>query len=76
MDNNINLDKIIKADELDYNMILSVPEEIGLKLQRIIQGQATNEEKSSIDLQIIENMNENMEADDSRKLMYIIYNNS
>ena len=44
---NINLDKIIRPDELDYNMVLSVPEEIGIKLQKIIQGNATSAEKNN-----------------------------
>lgn len=66
---NINLDKIVKADELDYNMILSVPEEIGLKLHKIIQGQATAQDKNSTNIEIIENKNENMDVDESRKLM-------
>lgn len=66
---NINLDKIIKADELDYNMILSVPEDIGLKLHRIIQGQATAEEKIETNIEIIENKNEYMDLDGSRKMM-------
>lgn len=67
---NINLDKIIKPDELDYNMILSVPEEIGIKLQKIIQGNATIHEKNNTDLQIIENPSQKFDLDDSRKLMY------
>jgi TATA-binding protein-associated factor Taf7 len=65
---NINLDKLIKPDELDYNMILSVPEEIGQKLQRIIQGNATPEEKSTTNIQIIES-NDNMD-NLTRKLIF------
>ncbi len=70
---NINLDKIIKPDELDFNMILSVPEEIGIKLQKIIQGNATIIEKNNTDIQIIENTNEKLDMEESRKLMYIQY---
>lgn len=66
---NINLDKIIKPDELDYNMILSVPEEIGIKLQRIIQGNASINEKNNTDIQIIENPSEKLDLEESRKLM-------
>lgn len=66
---NINLDKIIKPDELDYNMILSVPEEIGVKLHRIIQGNASINEKNSTDIQIIENPSEKFDLEESRKLM-------
>lgn len=69
---NINLDKIIKADELDTNMILSVPEEIGLKLQKIIQGQASQQEKSAMNLEIIENPNDNIDMDESRKMIFKI----
>jgi TATA-binding protein-associated factor Taf7 len=65
---NINLDKLIKPDELDYNMILSVPEDIGQRLQRIIQGTATQEEKSSTNLQIVE-CNDNMD-NPTRKLIF------
>jgi len=66
---NINLDKIIKPDELDYNMILSVPEEIGLKIQRIIQGNASLNEKNNTDIQIIENPSDKIDLEESRKLM-------
>jgi TATA-binding protein-associated factor Taf7 len=69
---NINLDKIIKADELDTNMILSVPEEIGLLLQRIIQGQASSEEKNETNIEIIENSAGSMDMDESRKMIFKI----
>ena len=66
---NINLDKIIKPDELDYNMVLSVPEEIGINLQKIIQGNATATEKNNSKLEIVENISEKIDPDESRKLM-------
>lgn len=66
---NINLDKIIKPDELDFNMILSVPEEIGIKIQRIIQGNASLNEKNNTDIQIIENPSDKIDLEESRKLM-------
>lgn len=69
---NINLDKIIKAEELDYNMVLSVPEEIGIKLQRIIQGTATAQEKNSTNIQLIENTSDYLDIDESRKLIFKI----
>jgi hypothetical protein len=69
---NINLDKIIKADELDTNMILSVPEEIGLLLQRIIQGQATADEKNQTSIEIVENSTGGMDIDESRKMIFKI----
>lgn len=67
---NINLDKIFRSEELDYNMILSVPEEIGLKLQNIIQGQASQNEKDSTNIEIIQNINDKINIEDSRKLVY------
>lgn len=66
---NINLDKIIKADEVDTNMILSVPEDIGLLLQRIIQGQASSDEKNETNIEIIENSAGNLDMDESRKMI-------
>ena len=66
---NINLDKIIRPDELDYNMVLSVPEEIGIKLQKIIQGNATSAEKNNSKIEIVENVSEKIDQDESRKLM-------
>jgi hypothetical protein len=71
---NINLDKIIKADELDTNMILSVPEEIGIQLQKIIQGQASRSDKESLQIEIIENPSDSMELEESRKLIFKINN--
>jgi len=67
---NINLDKIIKPEELDYNLILSVPEEIGIKIQKIIQDQATEQEKQEMQIEIIQSLNEKIDIDGSRKLMY------
>jgi TATA-binding protein-associated factor Taf7 len=51
-------------------MILSVPEEIGIMLQRIIQGNATVEEKNSTNIQIIENASDSIDIDESRKLIF------
>lgn len=65
---NINLDKIFKADELEYNMVLSVPEEIGLTLHKIIQGNG-NEQDKNTQIEIIENKNESMDVEQSRKMM-------
>jgi hypothetical protein len=67
---NINLDKIFRSEELDYNLILSVPEEVGMKLQNIIQGQASQSEKDSTNIEIIQNINDKIDIEDSRKLMY------
>lgn len=71
---NINLDKIIKVDELDFNMILNVSEEIGEKLHRLIQGQATQEEKENTSIQIIENPSTSLDLDESRKMIFKINN--
>ena len=68
---NINLDKIFRSEELDYNLILSLPEEIGLKLQNIIQGHATQQDKDSTKIEIVQNINDKLDIEDSRKLMYI-----
>lgn len=67
---NINLDKIIKADELDFNMILNVPEEIGKKIHQVIQGQATDEEKNGMNIELIENPTEGFKIEDSRKMIF------
>lgn len=67
---NINLDKIFKPEDLDYNMILSVPEEIGLLIQKIIDGKATNEEKNKTNIEIIQSLNDNLTTEESRKLVY------
>lgn len=68
---NINLDKIIKADELDFNMILNVPEDIGKKIHQIIQGNSEND----IPVEIIENPSESMKIEDSRKMLFKFGNN-
>ncbi len=65
---NINLDKIIKVDELDSNMILNVPEEIGEKIHKYIQSQQNSTEPISIE--IIENPSESMKIEDSRKMIF------
>ena len=67
---NINLDKIIRPEELDHNLILSVPEDIGIKIQKLIQDQATDQEKQELQIEIIQSLNEKMDIDNSRKLMY------
>ena len=66
---NINLDKIIKVDDLDSNMILNVPEEIGEKLHKYIQSQTTNANEG-ISIEIIENPSESMKIEDSRKMIF------
>ena len=67
---NINLDKIFRSEELDYNLILSLPEEIGMKIQNIIQGQASQQERDSTKIEVIQNINDKIDIEDSRKLMY------
>ena len=58
---NINLDKIFRSEELDYNLILSLPEEIGMKIQNIIQGQASQQERDSTKIEVIQNINDKNE---------------
>jgi len=65
----INIDKIIKPEELDQNLILSVPEEIGIKMQKLIQEQVSDQEKQDLQIEIIQSLNEKMDLDNSRKLM-------
>ena len=65
---NINLDKIIKVDELDSNMILNVPEEIGEKIHKYIQSQQNSTEP--INIEIIENPSDSMKIEDSRKMIF------
>ena len=68
---NINLDKIIKADELDFNMILNVPEDIGKKIHQIIQNQQTpNQPLQDVNIEIIENPSDSMKIEDSRKMIF------
>ena len=71
---NINLDKIFRSEELDYNLVLSVPEEIGLKIQNIIQGQASSHDKQNTNIEIIQNINDKIDIEDSRKLVYNTFN--
>ena len=67
---NINLDKIIKEDELDFNMMLNVPAEIGQKLHQIIQSSLD----STANIEIIENPSDSMKIEDSRKMLFKINN--
>ena len=67
---NINLDKIIKEDELDFNMMLNVPAEIGQKLHQIIQSSFD----STANIEIIENPSDSMKIEDSRKMLFKINN--
>lgn len=67
---NINLDKIIKEDELDFNMMLNVPAEIGQKLHQIIQSSSD----STANIEIIENPSDSMKIEDSRKMLFKINN--
>ena len=68
---NINLDKIIKADELDFNMILNVPEDIGKKIHQKIKNQQTpNQPLQDVNIEIIENPSDSMKIEDSRKMIF------
>lgn len=67
---NINLEKIIKADELDQNMILNVPEEIGIQIQKIIQGE--EDKGNPVHIEILQSLNDKMTLAESRKLVFKI----
>lgn len=66
----INLEKFIKAEEVDHNMILDVPEEIGLKIQKIIEG--IEEKGETVNIEILQSLNDVNSIEESRKLVFKI----
>ena len=70
---NINLDKLIKADEIDHNMILNVPEEIGIKIQEAIENEEIRTGEP-VNIEIIQSMNDKMTLEESRKLIFKVNN--
>ena len=56
MDNKI-LEKIIRVDDIDNNLILNVPDYIGEKIHKIITEQKLDE-KNNYSIEIIENPSE------------------
>ena len=69
---NINLEKIIKSEEIDQNIILDVPESIGLKIMECIEDKNYDYAQA---LEIIQSYNDNMTLDESRKLVFLENNN-
>ena len=65
---NINLEKIIKSEEIDQNIILDVPESIGLRIMECIEDKNFDYAQT---LQIIQSYNDNMTLDESRKLVFL-----
>ena len=71
----VSLDKIIKDNDIDCNLILNVPEEIGEKIHKLINEQCQENPNSKINIEIIENPSESINnVDDSRK-MILNFNN-
>lgn len=66
----INLSNLVKADELDSNLILDVPESIGLKIQNYIK----NGEYDSLNIEILQQLNDNFGLEESRKLLFKVNN--
>ena len=70
MDNNKSLEKIIRVNEIENNLILNVPDYIGEKIHRIISEQKLDE-KNNYNIEIIENPNESISnVDNSRKMIF------
>lgn len=64
---NISLEKIIKCEDVDQNLILDVPESIGLKILNFIQNGDTDSQ--NLLLELLQDMNDQMTLDESRKLV-------
>ncbi len=70
MDNNKSLEKIIRVNEIENNLILNVPDYIGEKIHKIISEQKLDE-KNNYNIEIIENPNESISnVDNSRKMIF------
>ena len=69
MDNK-SLEKIIRVNEIENNLILNVPDYIGEKIHKIISEQKLDE-KNNYNIEIIENPNESISnVDNSRKMIF------
>lgn len=66
----INLSNLVKADELDSNLILDVPECVGMKIQEYIK----NGEYDSLNIEILQQLNDNFGLEESRKLLFKVNN--
>lgn len=79
---NISLEKVIKVDEIESNLILNVPEDIGEKIHKLIMEQKSddknnqnqskdNNTKNNYNIEIIENPSESISnVDNSRKMIF------
>ena len=74
---NISLENVIKVDEIENNLILNVPEEIGEKIHKLIMEQKIedknnqNNQKNNYNIEIIENPSESISnVDNSRKMIF------
>ena len=74
---NISLEKVIKVNEIENNLILNVPEEIGEKIHKLITEQkiedknSQNNQKNNYNIEIIENPSESISnVDNSRKMIF------
>lgn len=67
---NINLEKLIKTEEIDHNVILNVPKEIGLKIQKIIHNSQGVLSEDQLKLEIIQSLNQKVTLEESRKLIF------
>lgn len=69
---NINIDKIIKTEEIDQSLILDVPEEAGNRILEVIQSE---DGLQTISLELLQSLNDNMQIEESRKLIFKENNN-
>ena len=71
---NISLEKVIKVDEIESNLILNVPENIGEKIHKLINEQKIEDKGNSNNnycIEIIENPSESIsDINNSRKMIF------
>ena len=73
---NISLEKVIKVNEIESNLILNVPENIGEKIHKLITEQKNEDKnnpnpKNNYSIEIIENPSESIsDVNNSRKMIF------
>ena len=73
---NISLEKVIKVNEIESNLILNVPENIGEKIHKLITEQKLEDknnqnQKNNYSIEIIENPSESIsDVNNSRKMIF------
>ena len=73
---NISLEKVIKVNEIESNLILNVPENIGEKIHKLINEQKIEDKnnpnpKNNYSIEIIENPSESIsDVNNSRKMIF------